>query len=554
MSTRSFDVMRCRFAPSPTGYLHIGGARTALFNYLLAKRLGGKFVIRIEDTDQTRNIAGAETKLLDDMRWLGLHWDEGPQVGGAHGPYYQSQRVDEYRAVARKLIDDGHAYYATETDVELNALREAAKREKRNFRYPRPAHFPTHAEADAARAAGKPVVVRLKVPHEPFIVADQILGDVTVGAGEIDDFVLLKSDGWPTYHFAVVVDDEHMRITHVLRGQEHLMNTPRHMALQRALGYHTPVYAHLPIILNMDGSKMSKREKDKAVRAACKAATTAGTFDRDAAARLIGDAATFDGWLAEETQLESEALSRLARALNVALPEIQIHDFRTSGYLPEVLTNFIALLGWSPGEDREKMTLEEMSAAFSLERIGKTNARFDRAKLLNFNTTAIAAAPTERRLAAMRDYLGVNTDSPLARADEATLTKLVTINEGARVMRDIEVKSASLFAADDAIVFDAKAVKDVLHKNDGAGINVLREFRAELAAHGDWSASALDGLIRGYAERTGLGLGKVAQPLRVAITGTTISPPIFDTLAILGKERTLRRVDRALEKLAMSSA
>ncbi|MFN0135854.1 MAG: glutamate--tRNA ligase [Phycisphaerae bacterium] len=545
-SAAAFDTMRCRFAPSPTGYLHIGGARTALFNYLLAKRLGGKFVIRIEDTDQTRNIAGAEDKLLDDMRWLGLHWDEGPQVGGPHGPYYQSARIDEYRSIARKLIDDGHAYYATETDAELNALREAAKREKRNFRYPRPSHFPSNAEADAARAAGKPVIVRLKVPHQPFTVQDQILGDVTVAAGEVDDFVLLKSDGWPTYHFAVVVDDEHMRITHVLRGQEHLMNTPKHLALQAALGYHTPTYAHLPIILNMDGSKMSKREKDKAVRTAAKAALAAGSFSRDAGVSIVGgDAANFDGWLAEDTQLDSDGLSRLAAALGVNPPEIQIHDFRVSGYLPEVLTNFIALLGWSPGEDREKMTLEEMAAAFSLERIGKTNAKFDRAKLLNFNTTAIAAALTERRVAAIRDFISVNPSSLLSTADEALLAKLVTINEGARVMRDVEVKSASLFVADDAIRFDAKAVKDVLHKGEGAGLRVLAEFRATLATQDDWSPAALDALLRGYAEKTGLGLGKIAQPLRVAVTGTTVSPPIFDTLALLGKDRTLRRIDRA---------
>lgn len=541
-----FDTIRCRFAPSPTGYLHIGGARTALFNYLLAKRLGGKFVIRIEDTDQTRNIAGAEDKLLDDMRWLGLHWDEGPQVGGPHGPYYQSARVEEYRAIARKLIDDGHAYYATESDAELNALRDAAKREKRNFRYPRPSHFPTHAEADAARAAGKPVVVRLKVPFQTFTVQDQILGDVTVAAGEVDDFVLLKSDGWPTYHFAVVVDDQHMRITHVLRGQEHLMNTPKHLALQQALGYHTPVYAHLPIILNMDGSKMSKREKDREVRRVAKAVVITPQ-ERELLANLIGGLDVWNAWLAEETQLDSDGLSRLAAALAVNPPEIQIHDFRVSGYLPEVLTNFIALLGWSPGEDREKMTLEEMAAMFSVERIGKTNAKFDRAKLLNFNTTAIAAAPIERRAAAIRDFLSVNPSSVLSKADDAMLTKLVTINEGARVMRDIEVKSASLFIADDAIRFDAKAVKDVLHKGDGAGLKVLAEFRGTLAANEDWSSPALDALLRGYAEKTGLGLGKIAQPLRVAVTGTTVSPPIFDTLALLGKERTLRRIDRALQ-------
>jgi glutamyl/glutaminyl-tRNA synthetase len=542
------ETVRTRFAPSPTGYLHIGGARTALFCYLLAKRLDGKFVLRIEDTDQNRNVAGAEAKLMADLRWLGLNWDEGPEIGGPATTYRQSERLDEYRAASRRLLDAGKAYYAFDTRPELDAMRAAAQKAKRNFRYPRPTNFPSDADADAARAAGRPVVVRLRMPDHDFTVRDQILGDVTLKAEDLDDFVIVKGDGWPTYHFAVVVDDQAMQITHVLRGQEHLMNTPNHMALQEALGFHTPVYAHLPIILNMDGSKMSKREKDKAVRAAAQAAMTAGKMDEAQVRSLAGcDEPTFGKWRDAEIQLESDGLQRLAHALHVALPEIEIHDFRASGYLPEVLINFIALLGWNPGEDREKMTPDEMAQLFSLERVGKANARFDRAKLLNFNTTALAAADVPRKLRGLAEYIDANPDSPFRALDVATRQRLLGMCEGIRTFADVETKAGMLLTADDAYEFDADAVSKNLLKGERAGLKVLRDLRGKLAAAPDWTPSGLDVLIRSYAESSGLGLGKIAQPLRVAVTGGTVSPPIFDTLAFLGKDRTQRRIDRAIQ-------
>src|SRR5262245_1162135 len=545
------QTVRTRFAPSPTGYLHIGGARTALFCYLLAKRLNGKFVLRIEDTDQTRNIAGAEAKLMADLRWLGLHWDEGPEIGGPATHYRQSERLADYRAAARRLLDEGKAYYAFDTRPELDAMRAAAQKAKRNFRYPRPAKFPSDAGADAARAAGRPVVVRLRMPDHDFTVRDQILGDVTIKAEDLDDFVLLKADGWPTYHFAVVVDDQAMQITHVLRGQEHLMNTPNHMALQESLGFDTPIYAHLPIILNMDGSKMSKREKDKAVRAAVQTATSSGKIDLTRVCSLAGsDDAILDKWLAGEVQLESDGLQRVAHALHVPLPEIEIHDFRASGYLPEVLVNFIALLGWNPGEDREKMTMDEMTQLFSLERIGKANAKFDRAKLLNFNTTALAAADMPRKLRGFGEYIDANPDSPFSGLDAATRQRLLGMCEGIRTFTDVETKAGMLLTDDSAYAFDADAVSKNLLKGERAGLKVLQELRSRLAGAADWSPAALDALIRGYAESSGLGLGKVAQPLRVALTGGTISPPIFDTLSFLGRDRALARLDRALRTVA----
>jgi glutamyl/glutaminyl-tRNA synthetase len=547
------DIIRARFAPSPTGYLHIGGARTALFNYLLAKRLGGKFVLRIEDTDQTRNIPGAEHKLLEDLRWLGLDWDEGPEIGGELGPYYQSQRLELYQQHARKLLDDGQAYYAYETPQKLEAMRkEALRRGERGFRYPRPKHFPSESEAEEARRDGRPVVVRFKMPERGFVVKDRILGDVEVAATELSDFVIVKADGWPTYHFAVVVDDEAMRITHVLRGQEHLLNTANHVALQEAFGFPVPAYAHLPIILNMDGSKMSKREKDKAVRAAVGTAFEAGVLDEARALALSGCATPdeFDAWRKKKESLGDAGLQKLARELSVALPEINIHDFRVSGYLPEVVLNFIALLGWSAGDDREKYTLPELCQAFSLARVSKTSAKFDREKLLNFNTAALNAAPAKRALAGLRDYLSVNPDSPLAGLDDALLTRLIKINAGVRTYRQLDEKSAAMFAADEQLEYDEAAVKKVLLKGQGAGLVMLQEMRGELEKLPSWDAASLENLIRGFAEARSLGLGKVAQPLRVAVTGSTISPPIFDTLDMIGRARSLARIDRLLARVA----
>jgi glutamyl-tRNA synthetase len=253
-------------------------------------------------------------------------------------------------------------------------------------------------------------------------------------------------------------------------------------------------------------------------------------------------------WLAEQTQLPTAALARLARALHVAVPEIEIHDFRRSGYLPEVLVNFIALLGWNPGTPQERFTLDELCSAFSLERVGKTNAKFDREKLLAFNTAALEAGAPERKLAAFRDWLAVNEPGPLTELDDATLAHLIELCRGFRTFADIELKCGALFVPDEALEYDEKAVKQHLLKGEGQGVAVLRELRPRLAALSDWTAAALDAAVRAFADERQLGLGKVAQPLRVAVTGTTISPQISDTLALLGRGRTLARIDRVLTR------
>ncbi|MFQ5411169.1 MAG: glutamate--tRNA ligase, partial [Phycisphaerae bacterium] len=307
---------------------------------LARRRHGGTFVLRIEDTDRQRNIEGADRKLLDDLRWLGIDWDEGPDAGGGFGPYRQSERLDLYEAARKKLLASGDAYYAFDTPEELDALRAEAVAEKRSFQYSRPERLPTEADAEQARAEGRPVVVRFKMPDEAISIRDEILGDVDFAAGAFEDFVIVKSNGWPTYHFAVVVDDAHMKITHVLRAQEHLMNTPKHVFLQRALGYETPHYAHLPLVFNMDGSKMSKRDKHKAVRQAIKTRLSGsgeGAWTKERAAEIAGcSPGSFARWLKkEDSELDMDQVVRLAAASGVTIPEIDVHDFRAAGYLPE---------------------------------------------------------------------------------------------------------------------------------------------------------------------------------------------------------------------------
>lgn len=323
------------------------------------------------------------------------------------------------------------------------------------------------------------------------------------------------------------------------------MNTPNHLALQEQLGFPPPVYAHVPLIFNPNGSKMSKRDRDRVVR---DAAAAGGLSDERLVEVAGADAAAIRSWRAGDAQLEAESLERLARRLGVQMPEIQVHDFRVSGYLPEVLVNFIALLGWSPGADREKMTLQELGALFSLDRCGKTSARFDRDKLLAFNTDGLAAATPERKRTAFRDYLSVNPPGPLADLGDGVIDQLIALNGNARTLRDIDVKCAVLFADDDAVEYDDDAVQKHLLKNDRAGLNELQAVRATLGDAPEWTAAALDALVRAHCEKRGAALGKVAQPIRIALTGTTVSPAIFDTLELVGRERALRRMDRALAR------
>jgi glutamyl/glutaminyl-tRNA synthetase len=534
-------VVVTRFAPSPTGYLHVGGARTALFSWLLARHFGGKFLLRIEDTDLARSTEQAASQLLEDLRWLGLHWDNAELV-------YQSKRLDTYNRVIDDLIARGHAYKAWETDAEIAADR--AKQGKQ-YRYRRPTS-PTAEQVRGYEAESRPHVVRFAMAAKPYAFDDVVLGPGQgVGPDEAQDFVIRKSDGMPTFHLAVVVDDAEMGVTHVLRGQEHLLNTCKHIALQEALGYLRPAYGHLPIIQNLDGSKMGKRDRDKKIRQ--RAQEVMKSTKRSAAdvAKAAGlDAARFEAWLGDAQQQldipEQAAVMHVIGLRQSDLPEILVHDFRKNGYLPEALLNFLALLGWSPGGDREHLTMAEMTELFTVEGINKGNAKFDRTKLMSFSTTGNAAAAPDRLLAAFRDYLSVNPDSPLGGAADAELTKLLAMKAGFRLLREVDEVSRFFYAPDDQLAFDADAVEKNLKKNDGAGLSALRDVRGVLAAVTSWTAASCEGAVKGYCDQKGLGLGKVAQPIRVAISGTTVSPPIFESLEFLGKERTLARIDRCL--------
>ena len=536
-----------RFAPSPTGYLHVGGARTALFNWLWVRRTGGTFILRIEDTDQKRNTPTAAKQVMDDLRWLGIGWDEGPEVGGPNGPYLQSQRREIYDKYVQQLLDEKKAYYCFDTAEDLDALRDEAEAQTGGFAYQRPDEFPTAHDAEKARAEGRPVTVRFAVPQdEPLVVQDVVRGEITFAPGEISDFIIQKSDGFPTYNFACVVDDYLMKITYVIRGQEHLNNTPGQQALWRALfpGTELPKYAHMSVTVSDTGGKLSKRERPKALRDAIKQMQD---LDLDKLAQVAGlTRDELDSFIEGKTTPDMPNIDAMAEFLGVPLPEINIVDFRKSGYLPGAMVNFLALLGWNPGDNREVMPLDELTAAFDLSRLTKSNSLFDRKKLIAFNTEHIKMTPPDRLLRHFRDYLNVG-NSPVLKADDVRLSKLIQICEGARTLADIERKSRFLFLKKEEIEYDDEAVKKVLLKSDG--LAVLALVRDKLAAMDDFTQEAIENMLRSLSEEKQLGLGKVAQPLRVAICGCTISPPIFDSVQMLGKEETLRRIDALLKKL-----
>src|SRR5262245_61156633 len=413
-STSSGQVVT-RFAPSPTGYLHVGGARVLFRSWLAARHAGGKFLLRIEDTDLARSTEQATQQLLEDLRWLGLHWDNSALV-------YQSKRLPIYNAIIDDLIKRGLAYKAWETADELDAMRKDAEKRKRSFIYRRPQL--TDEQVRKYESEGRPHVVRFVMAPTEYRFDDVVLGpNQGVGPEQVQDFVIRKSDGMPTYHFAVVVDDAEMGVNHVLRGQEHLLNTVNHIALQQALGYVRPIYGHLPIILNTDGSKMGKRDRDKKVRHATQMwlRNSKQPIETLAASTSLAPS-RLKQWL-DNDGMQLDASEHLALMPHVGLkksdlPEVLVHDFRSSGYLPEVLLNFLALLGWNPGGDKERMSIEEMIRLFEIKDIGKANAKFNREKLLAFNTEAAASASPTRLLNSIRDYLSVNPDSPLKQASD----------------------------------------------------------------------------------------------------------------------------------------
>lgn len=516
MADPSTQPVVTRFAPSPTGALHVGGARTALFNWAFAQRHGGRFILRIEDTDAARSTAAAAQGIIRDLAWLGLDWDEGPDPAadewddgrnqlGQRGPYFQSQRRDIYERYLDRLRDTERVY-----------------------------------DDDGA--------LRFRMPDEPITVHDEVLGEVTVQPDQpqMQDFVIRKGEaagGGPTYHFAVTIDDHEMGVTHVIRGQEHLNNTVKHVALMEALGIERPVYAHIPLIFNPDGSKMSKRDKAKAARAAAKA--------RGLPSPGVS-AERFEQFMNKEND-SIEIAEAIARTLALTLPEIDVDDFRRSGYLPEVMNNYLALLGWNPGGDVERFgerPLAFIAEHFALDRVQKGSAKFDRDKLYAFNHEYITALPADAFRRRLRAHFEVYHPefSPIVE-DEARFAMFAAAYQP-RCHVLSEPAELGRFFVEAPGEYDAKAVKKNLAANDGQGFAVLGELRERLERVEPWTGEAAHAALETCASERGLKMGKVAQPLRVAITGSTVSPPIDVTLEILGKDETLARIDACLTTLA----
>jgi len=544
-----------RFAPSPTGHLHVGGARTALFNWALARRLGGRFLLRIEDTDALRSSDAAVAGILEDLAWLGIGWDEGPEHGGLGGdsrgvgPFFQSQRLALYREAIDRLVAQDLAYPAFETPEALEALRHSAKAESGAFRYQRPAGW--DRAAALARSAREPHVIRFRWPREAITVRDEILGEVAFPADFVDDFVILKRDGFPTYHLGVVVDDEGMGVSHVLRGQEHLGNTPRHIALQRALGFRVPLYAHLPLIQNSDGSKMSKREAARALDAALEGRTD--TLATAVRMRLHGPSLT------NKKTPTPEELGHCANVLGIALPAITVEDFRRAGYLPEVILNFLALLGWSSGEklpdgrDLEHFDTKYLASHFALERVGRGNAKFDRAKLLAFSHGALAALSDSEWLAHWQGWCERYAPEARARLADPARAQVfaAALRPRARTLAEPSAPSGpGRFALvdDDGFAYDVKAVEKLLLKGAPSGLSLLPDLVTRLAALPDFAPDAIEAAVAAFAAERGVKLGVVAQALRAAVTGAGASPPLGQTLVILGREATLARIARCLRE------
>jgi glutamyl-tRNA synthetase len=461
-----------RFAPSPTGFLHIGGARTALFNWLYARHTGGKFLLRIEDTDRLRSTQAAVDAIFDGMKWLGLDWDEEP--------LFQYQRASRHAEVARELLAQGRAYYCYTTPEELEAMRAAQKAAGQPMRYD--GRWRDRDPKDAP--AGVKPVIRLKAPTEgATTVQDGVQGEVKVENAQLDDMVLLRSDGNPTYMLSVVVDDHDSGVTQVIRGSDHLTNTFRQWQLYEACGWTPPNFAHIPLIHGADGAKLSKRH---------------GALGVDA--------------------------------------------YRDLGMLPEAVRNYLLRLGWAHGDD-EIISTEQAIAWFDLDGIGRSPARFDMAKLTNLNGHYMREADDTRLVRALSPFLNDVVGRPPSAADEAVLTRAMRgLKERAKTLVEL-AQSAAFYMRTRPIRPDEKAAKLL----DDNAKTLLTGFATALAAVQNWRQDALEAEARRIAEAGGLALGKLAQPLRAALTGSTVSPPIFDVMEILGRDESLARIKDAAE-------
>ena len=478
---------RVRFAPSPTGYLHVGGARTALFNWLFARRHGGTFVLRVEDTDTERSSWEMVQGIVDGLRWLGLDWDEGPDVGGPHGPYFQSQRLDRHRALAARLVETGHAYYCYCPPDLIRQKREEAERTGGAWQYDRTCLHLDEAEIARREAVGMPRAVRFKVPAGATRFDDLVHGPIAFDGANIEDFVVLRSDHHPTYHLSVVADDVDMAITHIVRGDDHISNTPKQVLIYQALGAPVPRFAHVPLILGPDKKRLSKRHGATSVM-----------------------------------------------------------EYARQGYLPEAMVNFLALLGWSPGTDQEIFTRDELVRVFALEGISGGNAVFNPEKLDWFNGQHLARMPADDIIGRLEPLLreaGLWSDGYAGGPGRAWLARLVELlKPRVRRLADFVVQGRPLLSA--TVTYDPAAVEK--HLSAPGLVALMAELRRALADLPSFDAVSTEQALRAVADAGGVKAGVLIHAVRVALTGQTVSPGLFDLLAVLGRERTLARLDALL--------
>ena len=515
-------MVRTRFAPSPTGYLHIGGVRTALFNWLFARKHGGQFILRIDDTDQQRNVAESLAPILHGFRWLGLDWDEGADVGGPCGPYYQSQKLDRYQAAVLELVANGHAYWDYANEVELKAERTAAEAEKRPQLYSRRWMTETAAERARFEAEGRKGVVRLKMPRDGSCrFTDLIRGEMSIEWSGEQDHVIQRADGTVLYNLANVVDDFDMRISHVIRAEEHLSNTPRQIFIAQGLGYPLPEYAHVPFVAEPGSkNKLSKRKISQYLKNP--------DFKK-----------VYEHGQSIATRL---GLTTAAETFNPVIVDF----FEQVGYLPDAILNYLVLLGWSLDDKSENFSRQEMIELFSLERVNKAPASFDAKKLSAFQERYMTALPIAEKVAMVLPYLqraGLVAD-PIPDDIRSTLTQIVA-EAGPRLIAAGDILDfADFFLPDDRLPYDDKAFDKHIRKTP----DLLKRARELLVGMATFDAPTLKGQFEAFAQAEGSKFGPISQMLRVAVTGKDVGFGTFETMAILGSHRCLSRIERALRK------
>ncbi|MCK6615965.1 MAG: glutamate--tRNA ligase [Ignavibacteriaceae bacterium] len=477
---------RVRFAPSPTGYLHVGGLRTALYNYLYAKRNGGTFVLRIEDTDRNRYVEGAVENLIETLNWCGLTYDEGPVTGGDCGPYIQSERLDIYKREVERLIESGKAYHCFCTAERLTQLREEQQKQNQQTKYDKHCLSLTREERETKIGKGEQFVIRLNVEPGAKVAFDDIVrGHVEFDRETIDDQVLLKSDGYPTYHLANVIDDHFMKITHVIRGEEWLSSTPKHVLLYDAFGWERPVFAHLPLLLNPDKSKLSKRQGDVAVE-----------------------------------------------------------DYKKKGFLKEALVNFVALLGWNAGDDRELFSLKEMEELFTLERVNKSGAVFNLEKLNWMNFEHLRMKSDAEILAMIREELAKSEFSSGVYSDEYLVNIIHAMKERVNFAAEFVSKCPYFYTAPQE--YEQQSIDKNWKPETPEQLKALSENFAKLQ---NPDTHAFEQALADTAAALNAGKGKLIHPLRLAVSGVSSGPGMFDLLYILGRDEVIRRIDTAVQKI-----